>query len=122
MMAFILTGRKIRWTGYLELSHHLVRHIYGDSSLMYFMIKSMHTMLGCNRGNLAYTNHIRMCGFSSVNLAESVRAYMKSWKLCPLTRLGLHAKVPARKLADKVYRGADDFVSQAEPIINHTMR
>ena len=113
MKAFILTGRKVRWTGYLEPSHHVVRQIYGDSSLMRFLVRSSHIMLGCNKGYTTYTRHVRMCGFSSVNLTETVRAFTRSCKMCPLTRLGLHAKNPARNLANKMLRGADDFVSQA---------
>ena len=113
MFYYCMTGRKIRWTGYMQPSHHVIRQIFGDSPLMQHMIKSSHRLLGCTKGLEAYVSNIRMCGFNAVNLKESVKAYANTCKMCPLIRMGQTAKDPARILADRLTRGADDFVTQA---------
>ena len=50
LFAYCMTGRKIRWTGYAEPSHHVIRQLIGISSLIQFLIKSSHNLLGCNKG------------------------------------------------------------------------
>ena len=80
---------------------------------MQHMIKSSQKLLGCTKGIKAYVSNIRMCGFNAVNLKESVKAYTDTCKMCPLIRMGQTAKDPARMLADRLTREADDFVTQA---------
>ena len=83
MFAYCMTGRKIRWTGYAEPSHPVIRQLIGISSLIQFIIKSSHRLLGCNKGWLLYISHIQICRFNSSNLMESMSAYTSSCKMCP---------------------------------------
>ena len=92
MFTYCLTGRKIRWTGYIQSSHHVIRQIFGDSPLMQHMIKSSHRLLECNKGQKSYVSHICMCGYNAVNLTESVKAYTNTCKMCPLIKDGPYSQ------------------------------
>merc|ERR1712055_1127910 len=119
MGCYVLYGRQIQWKQTITPSHHMIRQILAHSPLMTLMIRSTHRLIGCNAGIALYVNHLRMTGFNSVNLEQSVTNHKQFCQMCPRIKCIMNTKNPAQALASRYTRGPDSFLAatlQKDPL------
>ena len=111
MWAYILSGQKLRWNHNVQPSHYVIRQVIVESPLMSLMAQNSHYLIGCNHSVKKYCSHIRLTGFNAVNLHIVIRDHKQYCKKCPLVKAVLSHTNPVQLLANRFYRGPDDFVA-----------
>ena len=111
MWAYVLSGRKLRWNSRVLPTNHIIRQIIAESPLMDLMVRNSHYLIGCNHSVKKYCNHIRLSGFNMVNLPIVVLNHKRYCKTCPLVKAVLSRNNPVQRLANRFYRGHDDFLA-----------
>ena len=81
-----------------------------NSPLLNLIVHNTHKLIGCNYGIKRYLNHIRMSGFTSTNLSNTIREHKQYCQMCPLIHQLLAKKDPAQILANHLIKSPDHFV------------
>ena len=108
--AYILSGRKIKWNNTISPSNHIICVLMQNSPILNLIIHNTHNLIGCNYRIKIYLNYIRMSGFRSTNLSNTIREHKQYCRMCPLIHQLLAKKYPARILANCHIKSPNHFV------------
>jgi len=103
-------GQNLHYQNRLHPTQNVIRQLHQQSPLIQLIICHSHRLIGCGQGTQAYLDHPRLAGFNSVNLEPMVAKFKEDCKKYPLVHLILNNKNPARKLANSLVKGPDEFV------------
>merc|ERR1712105_245486 len=106
----VICGHNLRYQKRLHPTQRKICQLHQQSPLIQLIICHSHGLIGCGQGMQSYLDHVRLSWFNCVNLEPMVTKLKNDCKLCSLVHLILNNTNLARKLANYLQKGPDEFV------------
>ena len=107
---YVMTGRHVSWSNTINPQCHIIRALIPESPLIYLVVRHVHKALGCTRLVATYKAQIHMAGYTSTHLEDQISTFKNQCKLCPIHKMNMNLKNPARRLLNNLYKGPDSYL------------